>query len=165
MTRSVSVRGVLAFVCVASAVTGVAQSPKPPEPTAPAQAPEAKQTETPIEVTTSPYTYEVGGRRDPFRSLLVRNAAEKDRARPPGLAGVMVEELELQGTIKTKGGWIAMMRASDNRSHLIRKGTVLFDGEVTNITGNEVTFRQNVNDPTNPKPFREVVKALALQKK
>lgn len=166
MTRPVSARCLLAFVCVA-ALPAAGQSPQtpPPQPAAPAKPPEPKPTETPIEVTTAPYTYEVGGRRDPFRSLLVRNAAEKDKARPPGLAGVMVEELELQGTIKTKGGWIAMMRASDNRSHLIRKGTVLFDGEVTNITANEVTFRQNVNDPTNPKPFREVTKALTLQKK
>ena len=48
------------------------------------------------------YQYEVGGRRDPFRSLLVRNPSERTRLRPPGLAGVMVDELELQGTIRTK---------------------------------------------------------------
>jgi len=115
--------------------------------------------------TPSVYTYEVGGRRDPFRSLLVRNPSEKDRVRPPGLAGIMVDELELQGTIKVKGGWVAMMRSPDNKSHLVRKGTTLFDGEVIDVSATEVTFRQNVNDPTNPKPFREVVKALALQKK
>ena len=28
----------------------------------------------------------------------------------------------------------------------------------------EITFRQNVNDPTNPKPFRDVVKSLSLAK-
>ena len=95
----------------------------------------------------------------------MRNPSEKERVRPPGLAGVMVDELELQGTIKIKQGWVAMMRGPDNKSHLIRKGTTLFDGEVTDVSATEVTFRQNVNDPTNPKPFREVVKALALQKK
>lgn len=155
-----------AFAVALAAVAALpvrAQSQRP-APAIPAE-PRPPAAETPIEVTAAPYAYEVAGRRDPFRSLLVRNAAEKDRARPAGLAGVMVEELELQGTIKTKAGWIAMMRASDNRSHLIRKGTVLFDGEVTDITGNDVTFRQNVNDPTNPKPFREVTKALTLQKK
>jgi len=126
-------------------------------------------TETPKitdeDFTPSTYTYEVGGRRDPFRSLLVRNPSERDRVRPPGLAGVAVDELELQGTIKIKNTWVAMMRGPDNKSHLIRKGTTLFDGEVTDVSATEVTFRQNVNDPTNPKPFREVVKALALQKK
>ena len=56
-----------------------------------------------------------------------------------------------------------MMRGSDNKSYLLRKGSTVFDGEVTDITGTEVTFRQNVTDPTSPKPFRDVVQALALQ--
>jgi Tfp pilus assembly protein PilP len=120
---------------------------------------------TELDFTPSVYTYEVGGRRDPFRSLLVRNPSEKDRVRPPGLAGILVDELELQGTIKIKQGWVAMMRSPDNKSHLVRRGTTLFDGEVIEVSATEVTFRQNVNDPTNPKPFREVVKALALQRK
>ena len=136
-------------------------SPAPVEIPAPGAA--GKVTEQ--DFTPSIYTYEVGGRRDPFRSLLVRNPSDKDRVRPPGLAGVMVDELELQGTIKVKQGWVAMMRGPDNRSHLVRKGTTLFDGEVVEVTGTEVTFRQNVNDPSNPKPFREVVKTLALQKR
>jgi len=72
----------------------------------------------------------------------------------------MVDEIELQGTVRTKSGWLAMARAADNRSYLIRKGQALFDGEVIEITAVDVTFRQNVNDPTNPKPFREVTKSL-----
>jgi Tfp pilus assembly protein PilP len=143
-----------------------AQAPPAPTP-APEEtpAPGAAGKVTEQDFTPSVYTYEVGGRRDPFRSLLVRNPSDKDRVRPPGLAGVMVDELELQGTIKVKGGWVAMMRGPDNRSHLVRKGTTLFDGEVVEVTATEVTFRQNVNDPANPKPFREVVKTLALQKR
>ena len=138
----------------------------PPAPAnAPAEAAAAPGKVTEQDFIPSVYTYEVGGRRDPFRSLLVRNPSDKDRVRPPGLAGVMVDELELQGTIKVKQGWVAMMRGPDNKSHLIRKGTTLFDGEVVEVSATEVTFRQNVNDPTNPKPFREVVKALTLQKK
>ncbi len=111
------------------------------------------------------YAYEVRGRRDPFRSLLLRTQNDKDRQRPPGVAGMLVEELELQGTIRTRQGWIAMMRGGDNRSYLLRKGTTVFDGEVPEIGPTEVVFRQNVNDPTSPKPFRDVVKALALQAK
>lgn len=111
------------------------------------------------------YAYEIRGRRDPFRSLLLRTQDDKDRQRPPGVAGMLVEELELQGTIRTRQGWIAMMRGGDNRSYLLRKGTTVFDGEVMEIGPTEVVFRQNVNDPTSPKPFRDVVKALALQAK
>ena len=141
-----------------------AQAP-PAAATPPAEAAGAPGKVTEQDFVPSVYTYEVGGRRDPFRSLLVRNPSDKDRVRPPGLAGVMVDELDLQGTIKVKQGWVAMMRGPDNKSHLIRKGTTLFDGEVVEVSATEVTFRQNVNDPTNPKPFREVVKALTLQKK
>ena len=148
----------MSAVAVLSAAPAAAQDPAAPPP---AEAPKV----TDQDFTPSVYTYEVGGRRDPFRSLLVRNPSETERVRPPGLAGVMVDELELQGTIKVRQGWVAMMRGPDNKSHLIRKGTTLFDGEVTDVSATEVTFRQNVNDPTNPKPFREVVKALALQKK
>jgi len=138
-----------------------AQKKPAPSPTPAAEQPNVAEPET-----GSPgYQYEVGGRRDPFRSLLVRNVAERTRLRPPGLAGVMVEEIDLQGTIRTKSGWMAFVRTADNRSYVLRKGQVLFDGEVEEINGTEVVFRQNVNDPTNPKPFREVTKSMGLQRK
>jgi Tfp pilus assembly protein PilP len=158
----------LPAVLLVSSAPSPARAQAPPAtstaPT-PAPAPGAPGKVTEQDFTPSVYTYEVAGRRDPFRSLLVRNPSDKDRVRPPGLAGVMVDELELQGTIKVKQGWVAMMRGPDNKSHLVRKGTTLFDGEVIEVSATEVTFRQNVNDPTNPKPFREVVKALSLHKK
>jgi Tfp pilus assembly protein PilP len=153
-------------LALSASAPSFAQAPPSASPTpveTPAPGATGKVTEQ--DFTPSVYTYEVGGRRDPFRSLLVRNPSDKDRLRPPGLAGVMLDELELQGTIKIRQGWVAMMRGPDNKSHLVRKGTTLFDGEVVDVSGSEVTFRQNVNDPTNPKPFREVVKALTLQKK
>ncbi len=158
----------LALPAVLLALSAPSLAQAPPATSAPpavTPAPGATGKITEQDFTPSTYTYEVGGRRDPFRSLLVRNPSERDRVRPPGLAGVMVDELELQGTIKIKQGWVAMMRSPDNKSHLVRKGTTLFDGEVIDVSATEVTFRQNVNDPTNPKPFREVVKALTLQKK
>ncbi len=153
----------LAFASLLAAAAAFAAPAKPPA--APTPTPTEAPKITDQDFTPSVYTYEVGGRRDPFRSLLVRNPSDKERVRPPGLAGVMVDEIELQGTIKVKQGWVAMMRGPDNKSYLIRKGTTLFDGEVTDVSATEVTFRQNVNDPTNPKPFREVVKTLALQRK
>ena len=98
---------------LAFAPSAFAQAPPPAAPATPA-------TETGIAVpvpgeedTSAPaYTYEVRGRRDPFRSLLLRTQDDKDRQRPPGIAGMLVEELELQGTIRTRQGWIAMMRLS-----------------------------------------------------
>lgn len=139
-----------------------AQSPA----ASPTPAPGSEEAKVPVpaeaDATAPVYTYEVRGRRDPFRSLLLRQQ-EKTGPRPPGIGGMLVDELELQGTIRTKAGWVAMMRGTDNRSYLLKKGTTVFDGEVTDITATDITFRQNINDPTNPKPFRDVVKALSLQ--
>ncbi len=148
------------------ASTALGQAPPPAAPvTPPADTGIAVPVPGEQDTSAPAYTYEVRGRRDPFRSLLLRTQDDKDRQRPPGIAGMLVEELELQGTIRTRQGWIAMMRGGDNRSYLLRKGTTVFDGEVMEIGPTEIVFRQNVNDPTSPKPFRDVVKALALQAK
>jgi hypothetical protein len=161
MTRRSGIRLAVAFAAVlAGPALGQAPSPTPTPAPSPSEADKGASLEA--ELTAPVYTYEVGGRRDPFRSLLIRNTNEKAGERPPGLPGMMVDELDLQGTIKTAAGWVAMMRGTDNRSYLLKKGTTVFDGEVTDITGSEITFRQNVNDPTNPKPFRDVVKSLTL---
>jgi hypothetical protein len=104
------------------------------------------------------YVYDPAGRRDPFKSLLVRERSRESR--PPGLPGLSVDELELQGIWKTHSGWLAQVRGSDNKSYLLRKGDVLFDGEVLEVKPNELTLRQNVNDPQSVKPFRDVVKRL-----
>lgn len=149
------------LVLLVTALPAIGQAPAPTAPPAAVEPPKGPE----YEATAPTYQYEVGGRRDPFRSLLVRNTTERTHLRPPGLTGVMVDEIDLQGTIRTKSGWMAFVRSSDNRSYVLRKGQALFDGEVLEITASEVLFRQNVNDPTNPKPFREVTKTMGLQRK
>ena len=104
------------------------------------------------------YVYDPAGRRDPFKSLLVRERSRETR--PPGIAGLSVDEMELQGIWKTRSGWLAQVRGSDDKSYLLRKGDILFDGEVIDVKANELTLRQNVNDPQSVKPFRDVVKRL-----
>ena len=152
------------FLPAALGAAPPASAPAAPPASAPPPVPEAAKTpEVDPDLAPSPYSYEVRGRRDPFRSLLIRKQVERSGIAGP--AGMTVDELELQGTIRTKTGWIAMMRGADNRSYLLKKGAVLFDGEVSDISAAEVTFRQNVNDPASPKPFRDVVKSLALQHK
>lgn len=106
------------------------------------------------------YTYDAAGRRDPFRSLLIR-AENRGRAqRPPGIAGIAIDDLQLQGIWKTRAGYVAQIRGTDNKSYLIRAGDLLYDGEVTRIGPNEVSFRQNLNDPQSVKPFRDMTKQL-----
>ncbi len=155
-----------AALCDLAPAQTSAQTPPPSQPPV-AGKPEAElKVPTPREYDSTPpvYTYDAKGRRDPFRSLLIRSEPEK-REKPPGIAGMLVAELELQGTIRSKSGWSAMLRGPDNRAYLVKKGTPVFDGEVTDVNATEVTFRQNVNDPNDPKPFRDVVKSISLQAK
>jgi Tfp pilus assembly protein PilP len=106
------------------------------------------------------YTYDPAGRRDPFRSLLVREQNRGGVSRPPGIAGIAIDDLVVHGIWKTHSGYVAQIRATDNKSYLIRAGDLLYDGEVTRVGPNEVSFRQNLNDPQSVKPFREVTKQL-----
>jgi Tfp pilus assembly protein PilP len=132
-----------------------------PAPAAASPAPAAAAKPAPPEDSTvegRQYVYDPAGRRDPFKSLLVRERSRESR--PPGIPGLSVDEMELQGIWKTRSGWLAQVRGSDNKSYLLRKGDVLFDGEVIDVRANELTLRQYVNDPQSVKPFRDVVKRL-----
>jgi hypothetical protein len=108
------------------------------------------------------YTYDPGDRRDPFKSLLVvTDQPAIEGPRPEGVPGLLIDEIVLSGIFRTRDGYIAQVQAADRqKSYLLKVGDQLFDGDVIAINRNEVVFRQNVQDPTALKPFREVVKAL-----
>ena len=140
----------------AAAPRGAAVAPKPDAQPAPDAAAAASAEET----SGRGYTYDPAGRRDPFRSLLVRTDSKQPGARPPGIAGIGVDDVTVQGIWKTRSGFVAQIRGTDNKSYLLRAGDLLWDGEVTRVAPNEVGFRQNLNDPQSVKPFRDVTKQL-----
>ena len=158
-------RGALALVLLPVALAAFAQAPPSPSPA---------PTESPIDTSTverilrgdeaveagQGFTYDPAGRRDPFRSLLARQAKEELGERPPGLRGMGIEEIKLQGILKIPEGYVAMIQGTDNMSYLIRPGTVLYDGTVELIEQGKVVFRMQVADPKSLKPYREVVRTL-----
>ncbi len=159
-------RVVLAVLASLAAVLAFAQPPRPtPTPAPP---------ETPIDTSMvekilsgdeaveagGGFTYDPAGRRDPFRSLLARQTKEDQGQRPPGLRGMGVDEIKLQGIIKLPEGYVAMIQGTDNMSYLIRPGTVLWDGNVEHIDADKVVFRMQVTDPKSLKPYREVTRTL-----
>jgi len=169
-------RTVTAFVLFLAgtslAAVAAAQAPAAPAPANPAPAASTTPPAVIAPVPESPgqslieqdesamsgraYTYDPAGRRDPFRSLLVREQNRGCAERPPGIAGIAIDDLVVHGIWKTRAGYVAQIRATDNKSYLIRAGDLLYDGEVTRVGPNEVSFRQNLNDPQSVKPFREV---------
>ena len=109
------------------------------------------------------FSYDPAGRRDPFRSLLEgfeENQEGPAKARPPGLPGMMIEELRLEGIIQTPSGILAFVLGRDNVSYIIRPGTKLFNGEVGEIQPKKVVFRKDVNDPNRSKQYEEVVREI-----
>ncbi len=111
------------------------------------------------------FSYDPAGRRDPFTSLM-EQVIQKEGPRPRGIAGMLVAEVDLVGTIKDRsGGDIAFFMGSDNKGYFLRVGDGVYDGTLIAVspTSGTVTFRQQVDDPRVIKPYRDVVKRLVPQ--
>jgi len=137
-----------------------AAAPEPPPPEATAKIDEILQgDEAVLQGVTS--TYDPGNRRDPFRSLLEAAPRQFRGPRPEGVAGLLIDEIDVTGIFQTSKGFVAQIQAQNQKkSYLLRAGDAVYDGDVLRIEMNQVVFRQIVNDPTVIKPFREVVKKL-----
>jgi len=112
------------------------------------------------------FSYDPGGRRDPFRSLLEEVSMRRKGPRPRGVAGMLVGELDLTGIVRDSGGGnIAVVMGSDNKGYFLHVGDEVYDGSVLTVdpTSGTVTFRQQVDDPRLIKPYRDVVKRLTPQ--
>jgi Tfp pilus assembly protein PilP len=117
-----------------------------------------------LEEPSSPesYRYDPQGRRDPFQSLIGPAPKLAGGVRKPGPPGFLIDEIKLQGVVRTRQqGLLAMINGPDNKGYLIKVGDKVLDGEVIRITPSSVVFRQEVNDPTRIERFREVVKDLS----
>jgi Tfp pilus assembly protein PilP len=156
-----------------------AEAQKPAQPATEAQtaAPPAAGAQTPAPAGQAPaaealppldppgFTYNPEGRRDPFVSLLRRGGATAagggaTGSRPPGLAGLGVNEVTLRGTVQSRDGFVAILQGSDQKTYIVRPGDKLFDGSVRTITQNDMVFLQEVNDPLSLEKQREVRKVL-----
>ena len=110
------------------------------------------------------FSYDSAGRRDPFRSLregFERTYDDESEPRPPGLPGMTVDEIRLQGIIDTPNGILAFVQGRDNISYILRPGTRLYDGEVKEIHFDRVVFRKQSNDPKQLKPYEDIVREIA----
>jgi hypothetical protein len=130
----------------------------------PAAAPAATPVDEGIrEVNPAPggYTYNSGGRRDPFMSLVQRGAGAKEKGPiKTGMEGLLIQELALRGIVKDQDGYIAFLSGPDGKSYWPRVGQRFFDGQLTAIDAATATFRQEVSDPLSPVRTRDVKKSL-----
>ena len=147
-----------AAVLSAAAPTS-AQTPAPnPQP---AQAAKPAPAQAPAPPPPPAYTYEPEGRRDPFVSLLARGSDPTSAAsRPPGLPGLLINEVIVKGIVRDRTAFIAMIQGPDTKTFIVRSGDKLMDGTVKSITADTVVFSQDVNDPLSLVKQREVRKAV-----
>jgi Tfp pilus assembly protein PilP len=144
-------------------VPAAQQAPKPAAPAQGAAKPAAPATppKQPLPTVDPAYVYEPAGRRDPFISLLGRGLDQHPTAvRPPGLSGLLIGEITVKGVVKDRNGFLAMLRAPDNKTYTARVGDKLFDGTVKSINQEKVIFSQDVNDPLSLVKQREVPKPV-----
>ena len=109
------------------------------------------------------YTYDPGGRRDPFVSLLRSGTGTQPATlgfRPAGLAGLSANEVALKGTMQSRTGYVGLLQGSDNKTYIVRPGDKLADGTIRSITADAMVILQQVNDPLSLQKEREVRKVL-----
>jgi len=133
---------------------GAAATVRPSAATAPA-GPQAGPPEA--------YSYQSGGRRDPFLDVL---KSGPDTSRPDtkragdGVAGLLVNEITVRITVEMNGSRVAMIQAPDGRNYNVHQGDKLADGTVKSITPEGLVIMQDVNDPLSTAKQREVRKQL-----
>ena len=91
------------------------------------------------------YTYDAGGRRDPFVSLLGTGTAPRLASNSAeGAAGLTVGEISVRGIMQSRGVLIAMVQGPDNKTYLVHQGDKFVDGTVKSITPQGLVLVQQV---------------------
>lgn len=105
-----------------------------------------------------------GPKRDPFNPLLGSNTGKEGAAvperLPPGKAGLMIGTLRIDGLVRGAGGMIAVVSNPQQRVYFLREGDRIFDGQVTRITMEAVSFQQTGRDAFGNSLEHEVTRRL-----
>jgi len=108
------------------------------------------------------YSYDPGGRRDPFVSLI--NTGETKAVvpgkRPDGFSGLTVGDVSLRGVLQSRSQLLAMIQGPDKKTYVVHAGDKLLDGTIKTITPQALIIVQDVTDPLSVVKQREVRKAL-----
>ena len=101
-------------------------------------------------------------RRDPFESLVSRQQAQANAAKnlPPGIAGLQVSTLKLDGIVKAPNGMIAVVTNPQARTYFLREGDQLYDGRVEKIAMDGVSFHEVGKDAFGKPVERQVNKRI-----
>jgi Tfp pilus assembly protein PilP len=148
-----------AYASQAPATT--ANPPAEKVPAAPAGAPAPPGTPAAPPPPAEAYSYESGGRRDPFLNLLGAGSDVKvSTKRGDGSAALSVAEISVRGVMQSHGEMIAMVQGPDAKTYVVHQGDKFADGAIKNITTQGLIVVQEVNDPLSLVKQREIRKLL-----
>jgi Tfp pilus assembly protein PilP len=99
-------------------------------------------------------------RRDPFESLVNVQKNKGKTNLPPGIAGLQVSTLRLDGIVKAPNGMIAVVTNPQSRTYFLREGDQLYDGKVDKIAMDNVTFHEEGKDAFGKPVERQVSKRI-----
>ena len=138
-------------------------------PAAKPKAPAAKKSGGAPPVPKPPAEREIVGRRDPFKLPSPPTPGREGVGEqilgplPPGARGLVIDRLRLEGIVRldTTNTMIAVVDNNMNRAYFLRENDAVYDGVVSKITPDSVTFKQNYSEPGGPSGVRDVVKRMS----
>lgn len=146
---------VLLVTMVAAAPVARAQAPDRPAVTPAAIALGTR-------VGVPPSSYEEGRRRDPFASLLAgaRRASDTPAGGRPiaGLAGVVLADITVRGTVKSGTTMLAILEGPNKRSFIARLNDRLRDASVQSIDASGVVFTEQFPSGVRPTNVRKTIR-------
>jgi Tfp pilus assembly protein PilP len=115
-----------------------------------------------VEIVAQPgeFVYNPEGRRDPFWNLLQGKSVKENREAIEGIAGLMIDELELEGIVFAQGTFKALLKGPDTRPYVVGIGDKVYDGEVVAMDKNSVSFKKSLTVALAGQKERVIIKTL-----
>jgi len=126
-------------------------------PQAPPAKPAPKRVSPPLNDNGDPFALPI---KPPSVSVSPQNL-------PPGQAGLLVSQAEVQGMLKMPGGNRVIIRGPGNppRVYFLKVGDKIYNAHITRITDDAVYFEETVVDPMGKTQKREVAKRMPSEGK
>ena len=106
------------------------------------QEPEVKEDSFQAEINPDEFVYRPMGRRDPFWDLLRGKNVRGKREAREGIAGLMIDELELEAVVFADGKYRALLSGPDNEPYDVFVGANVYDGVIVKIDIHQVVFKK-----------------------
>jgi len=129
---------------------------------------EAKVTDdnTQTQLPPGEFIYQPQGRRDPFWDLSKGEKAKTAREELEGIAGLLIDELKLEGIVFARGKYQALLSGPSNAEppFNVTIGVNVYDGVIVKIDANSVVFKKILTMPLGGKKEKFETKWLNPEK-